>query len=429
MQNKRLTIFVLAFALNFLFKFLQAQPADAILTYIARYKDLAIAEMQRTGVPAAITLAQGIHETEAGTSDLVRKSNNHFGIKCKTEWTGKSVSHDDDSRGECFRSYTEAEDSYKDHSDFLRTRPNYASLFNLDPTDYEAWAYGLKKAGYATNPKYAQILIKLIRDYNLEDYTLIAMGRMKQEVILAKNDLVPEEKNKAMIATSKSSKIEEEKVSVIPAVSIDVEYPSGEFKINETRVLFIKKGSSYLNIAQQYEIPLARLFEFNDMKEQEVALNDRLFYIQRKRKTGDHEFHVVQPGENIYSIAQTEALRMESLLEYNNLGSGMQPAVGETLYLRSKAVAMPKLANIKNAVTENSLTSASSQSISVNNAGSRQIENSVSKNNSFFFHTVQSKETVYSIAQKYNVSFDDLVNWNQLQGYDLKIGQSLKIYK
>jgi len=186
MQNKKFAV-LLTFVLSFTFTISYGQSTDAILAYISRYKELAISEMKRTGVPAAITLAQGIHETEAGTSVLVKKSNNHFGIKCKDEWRGQSVSHDDDARGECFRKYTAAEDSYRDHSDFLKNRPNYASLFTLDPTDYQGWAYGLKKAGYATNPKYAQILIKLIQDYNLEDYTLIAMGKMKEQDGLAKN--------------------------------------------------------------------------------------------------------------------------------------------------------------------------------------------------------------------------------------------------
>ena len=181
----------LPFLLSFLLlgKLLFAQPSDVIRNYIAAYKDIAIQEMQRTGVPAAITLAQGIHETGAGQSVLVKKSNNHFGIKCKSEWTGESVSHDDDARGECFRKYNDPLDSYKDHSDFLKNRAHYAFLFNLDPTDYEAWAYGLKKAGYATNPRYPQILIKLIKDYNLQDYTLIAMERKPagSEVILVSN--------------------------------------------------------------------------------------------------------------------------------------------------------------------------------------------------------------------------------------------------
>jgi hypothetical protein len=146
--------------------------------YIAQYKDIAIREMKRMGVPAAISLAQGLLETENGNSELLRKSNNHFGIKCKSSWTAEGVSHDDDAPGECFRVYKTAEDSYRDHSNFLRGGSRYAFLFKLDPRDYKGWAYGLRKAGYATNPKYPDILIKNIEDNNLEQYTLEAAGEV-----------------------------------------------------------------------------------------------------------------------------------------------------------------------------------------------------------------------------------------------------------
>src|ERR1022692_3656457 len=149
-------------AILFISKISVAQNAEDIVNYINAYKDIAISEMQRSGIPSAIILAQGIHETEAGTSELVRKSNNHFGIKCKDTWTGSVVYHEDDARGECFRSYGSPLDSYKDHSDFLRNSARYAFLFKIDPADYSSWAHGLKKAGYATNKKYPQILIKLI---------------------------------------------------------------------------------------------------------------------------------------------------------------------------------------------------------------------------------------------------------------------------
>lgn len=428
MQNKRFAI-LLVFIFCLCFQFSQAQSSDAILAYIARYKDLAIAEMKRTGIPAAITLAQGIHETEAGTSVLVRKSNNHFGIKCKENWTGESVSHDDDARGECFRKYAAPEDSYRDHSDFLRTRPNYASLFTLDPTDYQDWAYGLKKAGYATNPKYAQVLIKLIQDYHLEDYTLIALGKMKDDSDLASNEQT-ENKNSSVVQVKN---IDEEKNSVTTidkktditsAIIKEVSYPSGEFKINDTRVVYVKAGTSYLTIAQQFEIPLAKLFEFNDIKSQEVTRNDQLIFIQRKRKIGDHEFHIVQPGETTYDIAQSEALRMESLLEYNNMAADMQPAVGETLYLRAKSPATPKLAP-KNSIAQN--INSGSQAYAVDN--SELAKKEIHSKNNFIFHTVQAKETLYSIARKYNVSAENVISWNQLEGRDLKIGQSLKIYR
>jgi LysM repeat protein len=436
MQNKRFAI-LLTFVLSFSFIFSQGQSADAILAYITRYKDLAIAEMKRTGVPAAITLAQGIHETEAGTSVLVRKSNNHFGIKCKDEWRGQSVSHDDDARGECFRKYTAAEDSYRDHSDFLRNRSNYASLFTLDPTDYQGWAYGLKKAGYATNPKYAQVLIKLIQDYNLEDYTLIAMGKMKEENDLAKNDLTKNDdtkvdknppivlvkNNESETGSGERNKREEQKVHVAEPVVNTVNYPSGEFKINDTRVVYVTRGTSYLTIAQQYEIPLARLFEFNDLKQQEVTADDQLVFIQRKRKTGEHEFHTVQAGETVNDIAQSEAIRLESLLEYNNMTANMQPAAGETLYLHTRSAVTPRLVAKGSAPKFN----PGSSSVVMNSDAKGKKE--VQQKNNFIFHTVQPRETVYSIAKKYNVSADDLISWNQLLDYDLKIGQSLKIYR
>jgi len=337
MQNKLITIF-LSIILLFVVTFSQAQTTDEVLAYIAKYRDIAIAEMQRTGVPASITLAQGIHETGAGTSDLVISSNNHFGIKCKSDWTGATVFHDDDARGECFRKYDDPSDSYKDHSDFLKNRPNYSSLFKLDELDYKSWSYGLKKAGYATNPKYPQILINLIEKYDLQDYSLMALGKMKYDAPIVKTkENAGDEK---VIYASNTNKPEEEKIE---AVATKINYPNREFKINETRVVFVKKTTPYLVIAQQYEVPLARLFEFNDMKQQEVAENDQLVYLQRKRKSGANEFHIVQAGETLNTIAQTEAIRLDSLLEYNNLANGMQPAVGEKLSLKTKSSFIPKL--------------------------------------------------------------------------------------
>src|ERR1700748_837295 len=172
---------------------LPAQMSANGVIYVNTYKELAMAEQRRSGIPAAVTLAQGLHESEAGTSELVKQSNNHFGIKCRADWKGDVVFHDDDSRGECFRSYAKAEDSYRDHSEFLRRSNRYAFLFDLDPADYEGWAYGLKKAGYATNIRYSQILIKLIKDYNLQQYSLIAMGKVKpaDEVVLTMPGLAP----------------------------------------------------------------------------------------------------------------------------------------------------------------------------------------------------------------------------------------------
>lgn len=331
-----------------------------VVEYINTYKDLAIAEMQRTGIPASIKLAQGIHETSAGTSELVMKSNNHFGLKCKAEWTGMTVKHDDDAANECFRKYDNPKDSYKDQSNYLKNTPRYASLFDIDPTDYKAWAIGLKRAGYATNPKYSQILIKLIEDYSLQDYTMIALGKLKPgQETLAKNENNVDKKSEIIVAAEKPVLMPAEEEVVIYSkksggsggeskketmVETKPEFPEGEFKINETKVIYAKKGTSYLSIAEKYSVPLALIFDFNEMKVQELVEKDQLIYIMRKRKFGLNEQHTVKPGETLTEIAQTEALRIESLLEYNYLKANMQPAVGSVLYLRTKAPAMPVLA-------------------------------------------------------------------------------------
>lgn len=312
-----------------------AQGNETVRNYIATYKDLAIEEMIRTGVPASIKLAQGIHETMAGTSKLVLKSNNHFGIKCKANWAGESVSHDDDARGECFRKYPEAINSYRDHSNFLKNSSRYASLFELDPMDYEGWANGLKKAGYATNPKYPLVLIRLIEDYQLQDYTLIALGKKPQgNEELAKQTGTIEPQTVANTQT-----IEEVIAPSVPTPS----YPPGVFSINETKVIYASKGTSFLSIAQEYNISLARIFEFNEIAEQEAVAFDQLIYIQRKRKSGNGEYHVVKPNETLHDIAQDEAIRLETLLEYNFLTEDQQPAPGERLSLRRKSPAKPRL--------------------------------------------------------------------------------------
>lgn len=305
---------------------LVAQQSPTILAYIETYKELAMDEMRRTGVPATIKLAQGIHETLAGTSALVQKSNNHFGIKCKSNWTGESVSHDDDARGECFRKYPSATDSYRDHSDFLKNSQRYAGLFQLDPADYAGWANGLKKAGYATNPKYPQVLIKLIEDYNLQQYTQLVLQGKKIPLP------VPDTAVAAVPATA---------VPEIQKTAVD--YPSGEFRINQTRVILAAKGTSYLSIANKYQLPLARIFEFNELQATEAVDTDRLIFLQRKRKTGAVDRYTVKPGETLYSIAQEQGIRLESLCELNLLQTGDRPAPGEQLNLKTKTTRKPKL--------------------------------------------------------------------------------------
>jgi hypothetical protein len=304
-----------------------AQVSVNGVNYVNAYKVLAIAEEQRSGVPAAITLAQGLHESEAGTSELVRSSNNHFGIKCKDDWKGAVIYHDDDARQECFRSYATAADSYRDHSDFLRNGSRYTFLFQLDPTDYERWAYGLKKAGYATNIKYSQILIKLIRDYNLQQYTLIAIGKMADTAATGSVEGEGRDSAKTNAAIA----------------GPEVSYPEGEFQINRTRVVYVQAGVALLSIANRYDVSLGRLLEFNDMKEEDVLVKGQLIFLQRKRREGSIEYHVVREGEGMYEIAQAEGVRLQDLLEMNQLEFGERPAPGERIYLRRSAPTRPKL--------------------------------------------------------------------------------------
>lgn len=319
-----------------------AQQSELVKSYISQYKDLAIAEMQRTGVPASIKLAQGIIETMAGTSDLVSRSNNHFGIKCKSNWTGPTVKHDDDLRGECFRKYSSPEDSYRDHSDFLKNNQRYGFLFNLEPTDYNGWAWGLKKAGYATNPRYAMALIKTIEDYGLQTYSLIAMGKVTPQATELADADVKEDAVQTIAQTGDAAPVSE-KLPDAPVVKQPA-YPTGEFRINETKVVYVPKGTSYLAIAGEYDVDLSKIFEFNELPRAEEVDKDRLIYLQRKRKTGNSEFHMVQPGETLHDIAQLQAIRLESLLELNGLRKGDMPAVGAQLSLHRKAQTSPKLA-------------------------------------------------------------------------------------
>jgi hypothetical protein len=330
-MNAKSIAFWLIFAAG---KSLQAQNSADVITYINDYKELAMSEMRRSGIPASITLAQGIHESEAGTSELVKKSNNHFGIKCKDDWKGAAVYHDDDSRGECFRSYNTPEESYRDHSDFLRNSARYASLFKLDQDDYEGWAYGLRKAGYATNIRYSQILIKLVKDYNLQQYSLIVMGRLKPDTSAEANSSDP--------GAGAASSVPGAGAATAHAAPRTT-YPEGEFTINNARVIFARAGVSLLSVADQYELPLARLLEFNDLKEEDVLVKDQLLFLQRKRRSGAVEFHIVLEGESSYDICQSEGIRYDDLLQMNQLRTGDQPATGEKIYLKSSAPSRPLL--------------------------------------------------------------------------------------
>jgi LysM repeat protein len=308
-----------------------AQDNGAVNTYINQYKQLAIDEMIRTGVPAAITLAQGILESNAGQCPLTLQSNNHFGIKCKDDWTGDFVYHDDDIKHECFRSYTCAEASYRDHSDFLKNRPNYASLFNLDVTDYEGWAYGLKAAGYATNPVYANSLITTIEKYNLEAVTMLALQESKQITIASAPVKIQDE----LEFENTSNIVPEEKKESIIAPKINL-YPEGVFSINKTKVVYANAGTSLLALANKYNIAYGRLLAFNDLDNGDILREGTLIYLELKPKKGSKDYHITLPNENLYDIAQEEGVQLQSLLAYNNFQKSNQPKAGDKILLLKK---------------------------------------------------------------------------------------------
>lgn len=260
--------------LGFLFSsacpaFSQEAPNENIVKYIEQYAALAVKEMERTGVPASIKIAQGIHETNAGKSDLVLQSNNHFGIKCKSSWTGDKVYHNDDEEGECFRKYEDAKASYLDHSDYLKSQPRYAFLFEYDANDYAAWAWGLKKAGYATNPIYAQTLIKYIEAYQLNELNKFAESEEEAalETFLDKIRTRP----LAMVANGgKLIEPEEQYNTPKPAK----EKSGKRIKVKKTHV--VKKGDSLYGLSKKYGTTVDALKKINHLKKEALQVGQKI---------------------------------------------------------------------------------------------------------------------------------------------------------
>lgn len=355
-----------------------AQNADYDLkvnAYIERYKALAVMEQKRSGIPAAITLAQGIHETQAGTSELATMANNHFGIKCKKEWTGETFAHTDDAPNECFRKYSRSEDSYKDHSDYLSKSPRYAELFKLSLTDYAAWALGLKRCGYATNPRYAQVLIKIVEDYHLQEYTYVAMNGVDIGTTAAKAEIVPvhdappvaqpkpqvsqptiavtppvttASATSATVAAAvtevpvikQSSKIITDNTVRAEPVQTEAFVPQyGQLvKVNGLRAIFGRKGDTPLEYAYKADVRYSRFLEVNEIDERPLP-SDMYLYLEKKNTRGYKAIHKVLQGESLFAIAQAEGMQIKSLMDLNMLEPGEEPAPGTVLELQ-KAVAV-----------------------------------------------------------------------------------------
>ena len=288
--------------------------------YIKKYSHIAVSEMKRTGVPASITLAQGLLESGAGRSRLATEANNHFGIKCHKNWTGKTISHDDDAKGECFRAYDKADESFRDHSDFLRYNDRYKFLFDYEASDYKSWCYGLKKAGYATDPNYATKLIGIVEEFNLTRF-----DDVKIEVES------PDKLEKAVKVSStepSSLKYNEEYV---------FDLNRQVYKVNGVDFVYAMAGDTYASIAQQYSLFLKEILSFNDLKESVELLPGDPVYLKPKRSKcpkGLDMYIVSEDGEDLWKICQRFAVKMSKVMKLNNLTSDSALVKDQELRLR-----------------------------------------------------------------------------------------------
>lgn len=304
--------------------------------YIEMFKDAAIADMLKTGVPASITLAQGMYESDYGNSPLAKTANNHFGIKCHKEWNGPTYHQDDDERDECFRKYENVLDSYDDHSNFLRSRDRYRFLFDLDITDYRGWSHGLKRAGYATNPAYASKLIALIERYKLYEHD--AQGVKMPVQAGATGAAAP-----ADPAPARPKRDEKKPVSNETAATPRSPKPQHRTTpppvttgnmINGVPFVYAKKGDSWTKIARENNIELWQVLEFNDASKNDVFKENERIYIRPKKNKSTTFTHVVQEGETMRSVSQLYAVKLGKLYRMNEMQYGDQPEPGTKLFLK-----------------------------------------------------------------------------------------------
>lgn len=413
---------------------------NATEKYIKKYRDLAISEMKKSKIPASITLAQGILESANGNSYLATKANNHFGIKCGKDWKGESIYFDDDQANECFRKYKSVEESYIDHSSYLKNNARYASLFQLDIYDYKAWAKGLKEAGYATRRNYAELLIDLI------------------------------EKNKLYIY----DKTIQKNPDVEPKPVADQ-----QFKYNGIPAIQVKQGDTYALIAKRNGISLARLLEYNDLKEQIPLKEGEIVYLGPKKPIAKESYHIVRKTDRMYTISQEYGIKLASLYEKNLMKPGEEPAVGEILYLRQKRTEPAETRVIKPeeqpvaeqtpvAVEEKkpeSIQKPDSKEGEFEEVPVQFEENQMKKTeepveiitpetktvvvfedeepepqkvnkekevtespqpqSAVNMHVVQAGETLFSISKKYGISVEQIKAWNNLTGNDISPGEKL----
>ncbi len=327
---------------------LNAQTWKTEDQYIQQFAPYAVEEMEKYKIPASITLAQGLLETGGGQSRLAIQGNNHFGIKCKETWTGKTMTHTDDAPNECFRVYDDPRQSYEDHSIFLATRKHYGKLFELDPKDYKAWAHGLKRAGYATNPRYAYILISKIEKHKLYEFDNVdsknikdALAKMYPGIENDKNFLArfrkEEEKPKqaiAQVATPVYAKpanfeIQKSDKELLRTILIK-NHPNGDLKY-----VVIPADTTIGYIAKKFGINEHKLMKWNDLSDDNLKKNDIIF-LESKASNGNIATYKAQANESMHEISQKFAIKLSKLYSKNRMNDGAQAAMGQLIYLQNR---------------------------------------------------------------------------------------------
>ena len=371
--------------------------------YLEKYSPIAVEEMHRSRIPASITLAQGLLESGNGNSRLALIGNNHFGIKCKKDWTGETIKEDDDEAQECFRKYPTARDSYRDHSDFLMKSPRYAFLFDLEPTDYKGWAEGLKRAGYATNPNYPNLLISLIERHKLQRFDL-------------------------MKPTLKEVEAHKEEHKVFAAEHTKV-------TINNIPAIVVRKNDSYASIALENDMRVWQIYKYNDLSKDAVIRIGDTIYIKPKNYKGSVETYLVKEGDNMHKISQRFGIKLSKLYSKNLMKDGQEPESGEVLHLKGKRNSIPKLRttaiNNIDSTFNNIIYDDPKKNIATIRPVLPEDEFAINipdnKNDMAFFHTVQKGESLFGIAKKYNVRIEGIMELNSLRTEDITAGMRLII--
>ncbi|MBM3921076.1 MAG: LysM peptidoglycan-binding domain-containing protein [Sphingomonadales bacterium] len=420
--------------------------------YIEEYKYAAMQEMKIYGIPASVTLAQGILESASGNSRLAKDCNNHFGIKCRKNWTGSFCLADDDAPDECFRGYTNAMESYRDHSLFLKGASRYDFLFNMPATDYRAWAHGLRQAGYATNPAYGDIIVGVVERYRLSMYdSMLVLGEDYSSPDTAAGRLI--------------------QMHGLPAI-------------------IVSKSRNPEDIARLYDMGVWQIYKYNDLKRGEELKPGEILYLKPKKRKGDEKYHMVKEGETLRDISQQHSVKLKYLEKFNHVMASQSLKPGEVIYLRDKrqkdslqktvTVKLKYLEKFNHVMASQSLKPGeviylrdkrqkdSLQKTVIDRMPVPTIEKDTAwKNNEFLrkddkdkvisgtqqeglptgktsytgkttyldiypanrvsYHTVLAGETVYSISRLYNISVDSVINWNHLANANIRVGQELRV--